>query len=278
MSDMTKVSFEKADSGLLNRAIRSAETLVANLAFDLRRFSTQELVTWLETTRERKFLFFSGPMPPGMYGVWFSDRDYPCEYVFFDRTLSPLHQRHVKLHEIAHFLFGHPTQKVGKRDLEALCRTIGIPSTTSFQTARMRSLQQDKTEVEAEVLATLLQLTAIKQSNSWPQQAVEKFTILSYLLVVQKRIQRFCPPSFAPTLCWHANLDFMLHRTIINILDGRSILGNALQGHGFEIEPGKRSAAESLCQTLSTLQDVSNYHHLFNTCRNLVQQKDPDPY
>jgi hypothetical protein len=139
-------------------------------------------------------------------------------------------------------------------------------------------LQQDKTEVEAEVLATLLQLTAIKQSNSWPQQAVEKFTILSYLLVIQKRIQRFCPPSFAPALCWNANLDFMLHRTIINILDGRTILENALQGHGFEIEPGKRSAAESLCQTLSTLQEISNYHHLFNTCCNLVKQTSPVPY
>ena len=142
----------------------------------------------------------------------------------------------------------------------------------------MRSLHQDKTEVEAEVLATLLQLTAIKLSNSWPQQAVEKFTILSYLLVVQKRIQRFCPPSFAPALCWHANLDFMLHRTIINILDGRTILENALQGHGFEIGAEERLAAESLCQTLSTLQEVSNYHHLFTTCCNLVQQTGPVPY
>lgn len=268
MNDLSKVSLEKGGSSIVNHAIGSAEKLLGNLAYDFTHFSMQEFVAWLEMTRGRKFLFFSGPMPPGMYGAWLSDKDYPYEYIFFEQTLSPLHQLHTKLHEIAHYLFGHPTRRIGSR-------ADGTPLTTTFQSARLRSLQQDKIEIEAEVLASLLQLTAIQQSNLWPQQATQKFTILSYLLVIQKRIQRFCPPSFVPTICWHTNLDFMLHRAVINILDGRSILENALRGHGFEIEPGKRSAVETLCQALRTLQEVSNYQHLFNTCLNLVEPNGP---
>lgn len=85
-------------------------------------------------------------------GLWIATDD--TDYVFFEANTSPLHQRHIVLHEFGHMLFEHSgispfsepilRQAMPNLDPSALKRVLGRSTFTAGQ------------EAEAEMFATLV--------------------------------------------------------------------------------------------------------------------------
>ena len=96
------------------------QTRLDVLGFDFRNFTMTNFVSWLEAQKGRRIFFLSGPMPVNMYGAWFSDSEFPHEYFFFDHSVSTLHQVHIQLHELSHYICGHKTLQITGAKLKSL--------------------------------------------------------------------------------------------------------------------------------------------------------------
>ena len=86
--------------------------ILDELNYDFRAFTIDHFVQWIETVKGRKLLFFPWKMPSGMFGAWMSDGDEPREYFFYRNDVPRLLQIHIQLHELSHFLCGHPTKSI----------------------------------------------------------------------------------------------------------------------------------------------------------------------
>lgn len=135
------------------------KAVLDELGIDFRSFTMERFITLLEKRKKRKIFLFAGPMPAGMDGAWFTDAELPHEYIFYDEAAVPLHRQHIQLHELSHFLCGHPTLSVTNDTLNAIifALQLGNTSDTLFKLARLRSQgRKDKWEQEAETLAMLI--------------------------------------------------------------------------------------------------------------------------
>jgi hypothetical protein len=88
-------------------------------------------------------------MPCGMW-VAVDARD----YIFFETDTSPLHQAHIKLHELAHLLLGHQSARL--LDLDFLQALLPDLSAHVLQSVLERASYATVEEREAELLASLL--------------------------------------------------------------------------------------------------------------------------
>lgn len=143
------------------------QAVLDELGFDFRNFTMTDFVHWLETRKGRKIFFLSGPMPVNMYGAWFSDSEFPHEYFFFDHSVSTLHQVHIQLHELSHYICGHKTLQISGANLKALIYALKENHTYPIEfmeLARHRAPDQinAQEEAEAETLAMLIQERVIK--------------------------------------------------------------------------------------------------------------------
>jgi len=92
-------------------------------------------------------------MPPGYFGAWISDAEDPLEYIFFNtNATSPVHQLHIKLHELSHILCGHNTLKVTAADIRQVIQWGGALPPGAI----CRSADTGPREQEAETLAILI--------------------------------------------------------------------------------------------------------------------------
>ncbi len=80
------------------KSIVDVDTLIAHIAADRKR--PIEAVAW--------------EMPAGYFGARVATDH--CDYIIYERNTPPIHQDHIKCHELAHILAGHPT---GVIDLDA---------------------------------------------------------------------------------------------------------------------------------------------------------------
>ena len=137
------------------------------LGFDFSSFTTERFVSWLETKTNRKIFLLAVRMPMDMYGAWISDAEHPHEYIFYDSTVPPLHQGHIQLHELSHFICKHETLKVTGDDLQDILQAIqngGMPPCVA-QSALLRAPNSDDDEAEAETLAMLIQSRVIQHER-----------------------------------------------------------------------------------------------------------------
>lgn len=137
------------------------------LGFDFSQFTIERFVSWLETKMKRKIFLLAVKMPMDMYGAWISDAEHPHEYIFYDSSVSPLHQGHIQLHELSHFICQHETLKVTGDDLQAILQAIhsGKMPTCVAQSALLRAPNSDEDETEAETLAMLIQSRVIQHER-----------------------------------------------------------------------------------------------------------------
>ena len=140
-----------------------ARKILSELNYDFHAFSIDHFIDWIETVTGRKLLLFPWPMPSGMFGAWMSDGDEPREFIFYRNDVRTLHQIHIQLHEIAHFLCGHPTKSITKREIQE-SRESGTPLPFD-QLVKLRSAEKTVYEFEAESLASLIQEQVIRNSQ-----------------------------------------------------------------------------------------------------------------
>lgn len=141
----------------------NAENILAGLNYDFRGFTIENFITWLGERKGRQIISIPRKMPAGMFGAWFTDDAEPNEYIFYRINASPMLQIHIQLHELAHFLFGHPTVHITRQHLTASVRNDApLPFKDLVLT---RSTKKSEIETEAETLASMIQRQAIHHSH-----------------------------------------------------------------------------------------------------------------
>ncbi|NUM45364.1 MAG: hypothetical protein HUU38_11725 [Anaerolineales bacterium] len=128
-------------------------TLLDELGYDFRTFTTEGFIHHVERLKARKILFTDWDLPPGLFGLWITDTIQPLEYIFIAQDLPPILRTHVQLHEIGHILCGHPTLKYD-----------GTTAITDLLPLFRSNLYTNSMELEAETLAALVQTRVFRYS------------------------------------------------------------------------------------------------------------------
>jgi len=158
------------------------KALLTELDYDFSRFTLDGFARWLAKRRGQPIVFVPWEMPPSLFGAWIASDG--RDYIFFDRDTQPIHQTHIKLHEMAHILCDHPTARVESE--QALL--VADPTVSK---ALLRSTHSDQEEQEAETLATLIQEQILRHAArqrdidgvSWDRDFAKSFS--SYLGTVE---------------------------------------------------------------------------------------------
>lgn len=142
------------------RVQRNMALLLESLDYDFSDFSIPDFSEWLEQQRGQPILFHPRSLPSKLFGAWVPGPR--ADHIFFEEHTLPLHQKHIKLHELSHLICGHQVKTVSDSDIESLLHATSADSTT-FQKTLQRSLNDytNRQEVEAETLATLISQRAI---------------------------------------------------------------------------------------------------------------------
>jgi hypothetical protein len=144
------------------------EKILSELQYDFRVFTIDHFIRWIEQKKGRQI--FSNPLklPAGLYGAWFTDDEEPNEYIFYRENVPPIYQIHNQLHELAHFLLGHPTIHINREILAAVLS--GVRELPFNEYALLRSTEKSIDEkyireIESETLASVIQEQVIRHSQ-----------------------------------------------------------------------------------------------------------------
>jgi hypothetical protein len=141
--------------------------ILAEIDYDFDQFTLEGFARWLEERRGRKIIFFPYHFErPDVSGAWVADEVH--EYVVYEtRDAPPVLQVHAQTHEMAHMLCGHSTVQIDAEDLMLLLSRIGEDD-VACQSLFLRSAQPDQAdeeELEAEMLASLIQEQVLNHSR-----------------------------------------------------------------------------------------------------------------
>ncbi len=136
-------------------ATEKAKVLLGEIDYDFRKFTMDNFIEWIEDCKGRSILSMPFPMSGGIFGAWISDDEEPWEYIFYRNDVPQIHQVHIQLHEIAHFLCGHPTLRINQQIIEDFLKHKN--NVDLLESAIQRSGATSEQETEAETLANLVQ-------------------------------------------------------------------------------------------------------------------------
>ena len=137
--------------------------ILEEIQFNFADFTMDSFIQQVGIVKSREILTIPWDMPATLFGAWVSDGDEPREYIFYRNNLSEPHQIHIQLHELSHFLFGHPTLQINRKTIaEVVAGTSSFPFTEMTQ---LRSPKLNDIETEAETLASLIQQKVIQNSR-----------------------------------------------------------------------------------------------------------------
>ncbi len=141
-----------------------AEKILKELQFDFATFTLDSFLHFVGETKGREIIATPWDMPPALFGLWISDGDEPKEYIFYHKNASIVHQIHIQLHEVSHFLFGHPTLKINRQFIsEVIVGKASLPFAADLP--QLRSPKRTDFDTEAETLANLIQERVIQDSQ-----------------------------------------------------------------------------------------------------------------
>ncbi|MCI0562761.1 MAG: hypothetical protein MN733_30130 [Nitrososphaera sp.] len=144
--------------------VERMQARINEMAFNFHDFELTNFFAWLEATRERKFYRIPLSMPIGFTGAWFTDEEFPYEYIIFNGILPTSEQQFIQLHEASHFLCGHQTVRISGDRLRRWINALRSHSGRLYlrQGHPERILRE---EIEAEALAILIQRRACVEQH-----------------------------------------------------------------------------------------------------------------
>ena len=141
----------------------NAERILKELRYDFHTFSIDRFISFVGVTKRREIITIPWKMPPTLFGAWMSDGEEPKEYIFYRDNVPLIHQVHIQLHELSHFLLGHPTLQINRTKItEVLERKASLPFDGL---TRLRSSDKTDLEMQAETLAAMIQKQVIQNSS-----------------------------------------------------------------------------------------------------------------
>jgi hypothetical protein len=147
------------------RTTSKAEQILKELKFDFSAFSMEAFIRHVGQHKGREIISipWEQKMPRGVFGAWMLDADNPVAYIFYRSDLVPMHKIHVQLHELAHFLFDHPTLALNREALDQIA--AGKAPLPLSDLPHLRSATHTQIDVEAETLADLIQERVIRLAS-----------------------------------------------------------------------------------------------------------------
>jgi hypothetical protein len=123
-------------------------------------FDVHELCARVAAKRGTSIELRAIPMPAGgPCGVWVSAAG--RDFIFYERHTSGLHQEHIVLHEVGHFLSDHEAGTVLDPDISRLLMP-GLDPTVVARVLQRTHYSADN-EREAEMIASLI----LERANRW---------------------------------------------------------------------------------------------------------------
>lgn len=93
---------------LFRRPSPSPASRVRALAYPWEHFTLSDFMAWLEHEHHVSFELVPTQLPTTAFGMIWQGTTSGTYYILFDETLESFHRQHVILHEIGHWLCGHP--------------------------------------------------------------------------------------------------------------------------------------------------------------------------
>jgi hypothetical protein len=140
-----------------------AEKVLGELNYNYKAFTIENFVRTIGETKSRAILTIPWKMSGGLFGAWISDGEEPKEYIFYRENVPLIHQVHIQLHELSHFLLGHSTLKIRKDLIVSAIK--GVEQMPFNELTLLRSTEKNEIETEAETLASLMQERIIRNSQ-----------------------------------------------------------------------------------------------------------------
>ena len=147
-----KTEEEKPDLSQVTRRMRA---VLDALGYDFSRFTMEDFRAWLEWCRGRRIEFVPWTFESSISGGWLACP--AVDLVFFHQDTLPIHQAHIQLHEMSHILCSHLPVQLGQVLSEA--------DVASLEALLLRSGHTEREEMEAEVLASLVQQRVLDNSR-----------------------------------------------------------------------------------------------------------------
>ena len=126
--------------------------------YDFANYNLLDFIEWLEKhiAMNKRLLLIPQELQPHEFGGWVSSEK--AEFFFYEAQTPQVHQEHIILHEVSHWLCGHETRVIepplAKKMVEAWPKTQ-FPARDSI---RMRSIsREEEEEMEAEMLTYLIE-------------------------------------------------------------------------------------------------------------------------
>src|SRR3989337_2451240 len=94
-----------------------AEKILKELGYDFHTFSIEGFISFVSQNKGREIITIPWGMPATLFGAWVSDDEEPREYIFYRDDVPVIHQVHIQLHELSHFLLGHRTLRINRNGL-----------------------------------------------------------------------------------------------------------------------------------------------------------------
>lgn len=133
---------------------KNVHELFQQLGYDFTQFTLPHFIHWLEEREKVTFQLLAWDAEPGCSGSLWLDYEPNHHLIFYNQNVSPLHQAHIILHELAHYLLGHtPEHQVTRQELTRWFHRQELSAKSIF----LRSQLSDEQEQEAELLAMLIQ-------------------------------------------------------------------------------------------------------------------------
>lgn len=144
----------------LSATVAELNLFLDEFGYDFARFTLGDFLGWLEGVSNCRLVVSPASLPRAVWGLWLTVTcpAYAIQVIFFNQSLGPLSQSQAILHEISHWLRGHPTQIVPMEELLAFSETGMLPPAWLLHvTQRSLSPIHCEYEWEAEALAILIQ-------------------------------------------------------------------------------------------------------------------------
>jgi hypothetical protein len=124
------------------------------LDYDFTMFNIDHFVTFIAESRQKPILCVPYAFSPGISGAWVSGKI--VDFIFCQSETHPIHQIHIKLHELAHMVLEHPLKPVDmllSPELLHELRSTGLGHLRTLHAQRSK----DQIEQEAEYFVGLIQ-------------------------------------------------------------------------------------------------------------------------
>ncbi|TVR25295.1 MAG: hypothetical protein EA396_00155 [Anaerolineaceae bacterium] len=144
---------------------RKVQQCFAGLDYDFTAFDIDHFIVYVQQLRQRPIISQSFPFSAGISGLWLEMAT--VDFIIYQSRTHPIHQTHIRLHEVAHMLLDHPRQPIRDSLPAEMLRELtaaGTPSQTMRGHLRMREVNRrcNAFEEEAEYFVELLQRRVVK--------------------------------------------------------------------------------------------------------------------